>query len=339
MFSFLKHPYLWIGVAVSAGALALAARSLRLGDVTDALADANYLWLFPATVAMLVGLVLRAQRWRVLFHPVAGLRLSNLFGAMNVGYMLNNLLPLRVGELGRAYVIREVEKVGWVHALTTVFVERLLDVLIVVALLLVLLPFVDEPGWATGPALVLGFGVLGLAAVLAAAGRARKLARAVIEWVLRPVPEKLRDRLLGSSEAALDGFAALGHPQVLLWAGGWSAIAWGFSSLYLYFTLRAFDLQLTYAAPVFVLVAIALGMVVPSSAGYIGVYHAIAIETLTGVFAVDRSAAAGFALVSHALFYVIPTLLGMAYLWSRRELWRQVLSGAFSRPEARPPKV
>ena len=337
MFAFLRRPFLWVGVAVSAGALVLAVRSLRLGDVTDALAGANYLWLLPAVVALLVSLGLRARRWELLFHPVAGLGLGNLFGAMNVGYMLNNLLPLRVGELGRAYVIGEVEEVGRVHALTTIIVERLLDILIVFALLLVLLPFVDEPGWATGPALVLGFGVLALASVLAAVGRARRLVLAAVEWMLRAVPERLRDRLRTSTEAALDGFAALGRPQVLLRVGGWSVAAWGFSSVYMYFILLAFDLQLTYAAPVFVMVAIALGMIVPSTAGYIGVHHAIALKTLTGVFAVDEGAAAGFALVSHALFYVIPTLLGMAYLWSRRELWRQLLSGASSRPEARLP--
>ncbi len=336
MLTILRRPYLWVGVAVSVGALALASRSLSIDEVVDALTAANYLWLIPALAALLIGLVLRARRWQLLFHPVGGLRLSNLFGAMNVGYLLNNVLPFRVGELGRAYVIGKVEDVGWVHVLTTIVVERLLDVLIVVALLLILLPFVDEPGWATGPALVLGLGVLVLATVLAAIARARRFALHVVEWLLRLAPEGLRGRLRESAEAALDGFATLGHPPVLLRAGAWSAAAWAFSSLYLYFILLAFDLELTYAAPLLVMVATALGMIVPSSAGYIGVYHAIAIETLTSVFAVERADAAGFALVSHALFYLVPIILGMAYLWSRRESWRDMLSGAFSRSEAKP---
>ena len=320
---------------MSVGALALASRSLRIDDVVDALTAANYLWLFPALAALLIGLVLRARRWQLLFHPVGGLRLSNLFGAMNVGYLLNNVLPFRVGELGRAYVIGKVEDVGWVHALTTIVVERLLDVLIVVALLLFLLPFVDEPGWATGPALVLGISVLVLATMLAAVGRARRFALTTVEWLLRLAPEGLHGRLRESAEAALDGFATLGHPPVLLRAGAWSIVAWAFSSLYLYFILLAFDLELTYAAPLFVMVATALGLIVPSSPGAIGVYHAIAIETLTSVFAVERADAAGFALVSHALLNLLPIILGMAYLWSRRESWRDMLSGAFSRSEAK----
>ena len=337
MLTFIRHPYLWVGVAVSAGALALAFRSLRIDDVVDALTTANYLWLFPALAALVIGLALRARRWAPLFHPIGGLSFGNLFGAMNVGYMLNNLLPLRVGELGRAYVIGKVEDVGWVHALTTIVVERLLDVLIVVALLLILLPFVDEPDWATGPALVLGISVLVLATVLAAISRARRFALHVVEWLLRLAPEGLRGRLRESAEAALDGFATLGRPPVLLRAGAWSVAAWAFSSLYLYFVLLAFDIELTYAAPILVMVATALGMIVPSSPGYIGVYHAIAIETLTSVFGVERADAAGFALVSHALFYLVPIIFAMAYLWSRRESWQEMLSGALSRPEAKRP--
>lgn len=335
MLTTLRRPYLWIGVAVSVGALALSARSLRIDDVVDALTAANYLWLFPALAVLLIGLVLRARRWQLLFHPVSGLSLGNLFGAMNVGYMLNSLLPFRVGELGRAYVIGKVEDVGWVHALTTIVVERLLDVLLVIALLLILLPFVDEPSWATGPALVLGVSILVLATLLAAISRARRFALHVVEWLLRPAPERLRGRLRESAEAALDGFATLGHPPVLLRAGGWSVIAWAFSSLYMYFVLLAFDLELTYAAPLLVMVATALGMIVPSSPGAIGVYHAIAIETLTTVFAVERADAAGFALVSHAIFNLVPIILGMAFLWSRRESWRDMLSGTFSRSEAK----
>jgi len=333
----LKRPFFWVGAAVSAGALALAARGLRFGEVADALGGANYLWLIPALAALLAGFYLRAFRWEVLFHPVAGLSRGNLFGAISVGYMLNNLLPLRLGEVGRAYVIGEVEHVGRIHALSTILVERLLDVLVLFALLLLLLPFVDEPGWATGPALVLGLGVIALSATLIAMGRARRLVLAVADRVLRAARPSLADRLLVWVEAALDGFAALGHPRVFFHASMWSVVGWGFSSLYLYVVLLAFDLPLTYAAPLFVMVALNLGMVVPSSSGYIGVYHAIAIETLTGVFGVDRDAAAGFALVSHAMFYVTPIVLGLSFLWSRRTLWDQIFSGSFRVSAAKAP--
>ena len=74
------------------------------------------------------------------------------------------------------------------------------------------------------------------------------------------------------------------------------------------------------------MVAINLGMVIPSSSGYIGVCHAIVVETMTAAFAISREQAAAFAIISHALFYVVPILLGAGYLWHRRELWRAMLS-------------
>ena len=330
----LKRPSLWLGVAISLAALALAARGLQFSDVAEAFASARYWWLVPATLAMLASLYVRAIRWQVLFYPTTGLRYSNVFGAMNVGYMLNNILPLRVGELGRAYVIAEIEPVSRIQALTTIVVERLTDLLVVVALLIILLPFIDEPDWATGPALLLGAGILGLAILLSALARARGLTLRAVHWLVQRLPERFRDPSQDAAAAVLDGFATLGHPQVLVRAVGWSVLAWACSSLYMFFTLQAFGLSLSYAAPILVMVAIALGMVVPSSAGYIGVHHAIAIEILTGVFGVDRPSAAGFAIISHALLYSIPTILGALFLWNRRELLGQVFARVSGRPES-----
>jgi uncharacterized membrane protein YbhN (UPF0104 family) len=139
---------------------------------------------------------------------------------------------------------------------------------------------------------------------------------------------------VGWLDAALDAFETLGNGSVVLRAGAWTIAGWALSSLYIYCLLMAFDISLAYSAPLFVMVALNLGMVVPSSSGYLGVYHAIAIETLTVVFGVDRASAAGFALASHAVFYVTPIALGGAYLWSRRELWDRVISGRWTRPQA-----
>ena len=325
MLSVLKRPFFWIGAAISAGALALAVRGLELDEVLDALAGANFAWLIPATTILLAGLYFRALRWGALFYPARGLSTGKLFGAMNVGYMLNNLLPLRVGEVGRAFVIGETENTGRVTALTTVFVERIVDLIFVFALLLILLPFVDEPGWATGPALIVGIATISLAIALAVAGRARLAMLRLADWLLDFAPQAFRARLRGAIESALNGFAVLGHPPTVARVLILSVAAWGCSSLYTYCVLLMFDLPITYAAPVLVMVAIAMGMVIPSSAGYIGVHHAIAIEVLTTVFGVARTDAAGFAFVSHGIFFLIPTLLGVAYLWTQRGLWDRLL--------------
>ena len=334
---FVRSPLFWIGLVVSLGSLVLAFRGLRWGSVGDALLDANYGLLALTVVLMLVSLVLRGQRWAVLFYPRRGMSLVSLTGALNVGYAFNNLLPLRVGELARAYVIGEAEDVSSAHALSTIVVERTLDTLTVVALLLITIPFIDAPDWVKGPAVLVGLGFLGLAVLLAAVSAAQERAMALVSRAVRFLPERYRQRTVRAAESALEGFAVLRRPAVLVQAVGWSVASWLTSAALVFVTLRAFDLELSFTAALFVMGATSLGMIVPSSPGYIGVYHAIAIETLTSVFGVERADAAGFALVSHALFYLVPIIFAMAYLWSRRESWQEMLSGALSRPEAKRP--
>ena len=326
--SFLGRPFFWIGIAISAAALAFTVRGLHVADVAAALRETDIVWLLPALAAILLGLYPRVQRWQVLFYPRTGMSQGNLLGAMSVGYMLNNLLPLRVGELGRAFLIGEVEKIDYAHALSTILVERILDILVLFALLMALLPIVDEPRWATGPAVLFGLGTIGLTALLAAMGWSRQTVSAASKKLFKITPDKIQAGFERWIDAALEGLATLSHPRVLVKALLWSVVGWAFSSVFLFCGLRALGIHLSYAAPLLVMTAINLSMVVPSSSGYVGVYHAIAIETLTTVFAVDRESAAAFAITSHAMFYVTPVILGSGYLWNRRELWQEMLSGS-----------
>ena len=328
--SFRGRPIVWLGVAISAAAIALAVRGLHVEDVGRALSETKLVWLLPAVAAIVLAFYPRVRRWQVLFYPRAGLSQYNLYGAMAVGYMLNNLLPLRVGELGRAYLIAKSENVDYAQALSTILVERVLDILVLFGILLVLLPFVDEPPWATGSAVILGLVTLGLAVLLATVGSSRQLALAGARKLLRVTSSETQIRAERWLEAALTGFAVLSHPRVLIEAVFWSVLGWACSSVFLFCCLRALDLHLSYAAPLFVMVAINLGMVIPSTSGYVGVYHTIVIEAMTKVFSVDRESAAALAIITHALFYVIPVVLGAAYLWHRRELWGDLLSSVSS---------
>lgn len=334
--AFLSSPFVWIGTAVSIAAIALTIRGLHVRDVADAMGETNIGWLALAVAAALVSYYPRVKRWRVLFYPTGIRSDGDLFGAITVGYMLNNLLPLRVGELGRAFVIGRTEGIASIQALSTILVERLLDILVLFAVLMVLLPFVDEPGWATGVALVLGFGALVFTVVLAVAAIARHRVAAVLKPLFRRAPERQRDRLERWLDAGLAGLVILSHPRVLVKALFWSVAGWGVSSVFVYGCLMSLGIHLSYAAPVFVMVAVNLGMAVPSSSGYVGVYHAIVIEALTEVFSVNRERAAALAIVTHGVFYVMPVLLGAAYLWRRRELWRELLPGVLRIGEQQP---
>jgi hypothetical protein len=320
----LRRPAVWIGLAVSLVALFLAFRGLRWAEVGESLTDANYGLLAIAVVLMPVSLYLRALRWAVLFHPRKDLRTANLFGAISVGYAFNSLLPLRIGELARAYLISKTEDVSTGHAVSTVIVERMLDTLTVVVVLIVILPFIDAPGWAKGPALLLGVGFLALAVLLAVLSAKRDRVLALVRWSGRFVPGRFRKGLEETAEAAIDGFAVLRQPTTMVQAAAWSAVVWLSSALMMFAVLRAIGLNLPFTAALFVMVATALGMLVPSSPGYIGVFHAIAIESLTNVFDADRDMAASFAIVCHAIIYLTPIVISGVFLWRERTIWQQI---------------
>lgn len=324
MWRLLRNPLVWIGLAISLGALYLAFRGLHWQDVGQALADANYWLLAVAVLLVLATILMRAIRWGVLFYPRRGLSVAHLFGSLNVGYSVNNIAPLRLGEVVRAYALRETERVSLAHALSTILVERTLDTLTVVSILVITLPFIDAPSWARTPILVAGPIFLTLGILLALLSAARDTAMRVVSWGVRFLPERFRSGVEQAADAAIEGFGTLRQPWIMAQAIGWSVASWMSSVLFFYVTIRAFDMDLPFTAAMFVMATTSLGMAVPGLPGYIGVYHAIAIKSLTGPFGVERTAAASFALVSHAIMYVTPMVVAAVYLWRERNTWRRV---------------
>ena len=321
---FLRNPLFWIGLLVSLGALLLALRGLQWAEVGTALRHANYFLLLPAAIVMFFSLYFRAIRWGVLFHPRTDLRVGALMGTMNIGYSVNNLLPLRVGELVRAYLIGEAERVSAVHALSTIVVERVLDVLTVVLMLILLLPFIDVPAWAATPALVAGVGFLVLAVLLATLSLARQWALAVADWCARLLPARYRTRLHEATETVMEGFGVLSKPAVLARGVGWSFASWFCSVLMMFIVQQAFDLGVGFEAAPFVVATTSLAMLVPASPGYIGTFELVAIKGLENVFDVSRSAAASYALLQHAFLYLAPLIIAAVYLWRERKAWQQI---------------
>jgi uncharacterized membrane protein YbhN (UPF0104 family) len=141
-------------------------------------------------------------------------------------------------------------------------------------------------------------------------------------------------RLLAS---AVDGLAALGSWRRAVGVLAWSLAIWLGTALQFYAVMQAMRLQLPFAAALTVLCLTSLGMVVPSSPGYVGVFEYITVVALS-LFAVGREAALGYALVLHALSYVSLAILGVAALWSEGYSYarlREVLARGNKRLEMR----
>ena len=311
----MAHARWVVGIIISAIALYIAFVGVDWPAVGDALGAANYWLLLAALPVLFIYTLMRAQRWRLLFYPDTHISLLSAFGALNIGYMAGAVLPLQLGELARVYVLSDREKLPAGRVLSTVAIERLLDVFALLTILAVLVPFIDLPAAAAISALIIlaGFVVFGGLVVIAVVDRPR-----VERWwmrLMRLAPERFRQRGQHLGHSLLDGLSALSNPRILFLASFWTLASWMTSSLVIYLALRAFSLDVPFAAAPFLLIATTFGFFVPSSPGAIGVYHAIVIRTLTTVFSVPHDAAASYALVVHALYLLPPTIVGAIFFW------------------------
>lgn len=332
-----KKPRFWIGVLISILALLLAFRKVNLRDMWAEWTGANY-WLLAASVpVLLLFLVLRAYRWRILFHPQQGLRLRNLFAVINIGYLISNILPARLGDVARAYLIGDTEPVSRTAAFSTVVAERVLDALCAVVGFFLVLPFAPVPGWMIRSGLVVGVVALVAVAVFVvlvrrrdwtlrlidrilaalhwpdgeAVGRfsARAAARTHLPFLAR-MPWLDRSRLGSMAGSLIDGLGGITTlrqgPRLLLF----SVAIWIVISAFYWIALLAFDDAQPPVAGLAVASVTALGMTVPSSPGFIGVFEALTRETL-GLFGMSPEPALGYAFAVHLIVYIFYTLLGV----------------------------
>lgn len=301
-----------IGLAISLAAFGLAFRGARLGDVLEALRQARYVYIFPALGLILLGQVARAMSWRTLLGRE--ITFGRVFAALNVGYLLNNVLPFRLGEVGRAYFIgRNQPSLRTTQALSTVLVERLLDLLIILLMLIAFLPLVLGVTQVRDAAIVSA--VVGLVALvsLLVVARQRELVLRVARWGLARVPQLTGEHWEARAGAFVDGLAPLKDASRSIRAAFWSALAWVSAGLATWTLLLGFVPSATPAMGFFVLIVTALGIAVPSAPASAGVFEAAAVLALT-TFQVDRSWALSYAVVLHALHFTLLSALGMLAL-------------------------
>lgn len=312
------------GLLISVLALYIVLRDVHWAEVGDALRQADYLLIALGLGALLLTLSLRALRWQLLLQSPPALSRRQIFGALNVAYFINNIFPFQMGDLGRAYLASELGGISTTRSLSTIVVERVVDVLVLLAFLLLLAPFVDIPDRAETPAMLLALAFSTLAVVLTVAAVKREPALRLAERLLRLAPARSRPKLQQMVESGLDGFEVFRRPRLAAGVVAFSVVCWLSMASVLYCGMLAFGLGLGFEAAVMVVVATTFGFFVPASPGAFGVYHAIAIETLTRVFGIDRNLAVSYALTIHMLIYLPPIFIGTAFLWLERGLWRRM---------------
>jgi glycosyltransferase 2 family protein len=312
--------------AISAGLLYLVVRSISAepGQVIESLVAANW-WFLPVAVGLyFIGVWLRSARWGLLL-PEHTVKTSTLFRALVVGFTVNNLLPLRIGEVARTYLLNRWCRIPYGATIASLVVERVLDGLSLAMLLLVALTVVPAPGylrWAGG---VAALGFLAGAAVLALGAWRTSAITAVARFIARFLPARFRavvERLAASFARAL---VLVHDPLRLTRVLGLSLLAWCFELGLFFVLLLAFRLPGSYPLALLVGSAGNFATLIPSSPGYAGTFDAAVIAVLQSPeVGIPAFLATAYDFAVHMTLLVPVTIVGTLVLWRSHVTFGQI---------------
>ncbi len=328
----LKQKRFWVGLLVSLVLLAFVLYQTNPAKILNSLRQASYEYLIPALALYFVGVGIRAVRWHFLLRSIKPIPLGALFRTVVIGYMANDILPARMGELVRAYFLGEQENVSKAATLVTIVVERVFDGLTMLTFIVGASFFLrfGDPTLAGRIQIVAVIFIAAIAVLAIFAGMPRRTEQ-IADFFVRRLPSvSLRERATRLTHSLLQGLGVLRSPLDSLAVYALSILAWLCETGMYALIAIGFGISLPFA--VFVLAAAFANLVTiaPSTPGYVGVFDAPIVYTLTA-FGIDQSLATAYTAILHAALYLPVTLLGLYYAWRAGVSLTQMSEPAVSR--------
>ncbi len=305
-----------LGIATSVAALGLVVRSVDLATAWEVLRGAQPGWIILLVVFVSADVLMRAVRWRVLLTPLARVPLRATLASLLVGYLANNVLPARLGEVVRSHDLGERTGVSRAAILGTIVVERVVDTLVVVSIASVAILVLSVRG-VVASAVLVGLAVTALLVVGIAAGiaahrlpGAARAASFLDRWPrVRAALTRLRDGLRVASSVRVMAAA------VALSVGSWSCTVLAFAA-----AAQAVGVEPTMGQAALLAAGTNLATAIPAAPGYVGTFELAAV-TIAASVGIDPELALAFAVLTHATTLVLTSIGGATalVLGARRE--------------------
>ena len=304
LMSLLTDPKSIAGIVISIGGIYWAFKDFQFSDFKASIQEVEIIYLVIATFLLWGSVWLRALRWKWLFKKADYPSVPSLYRAELIGYFGNNVLPLRLGELLRSYIVGKENHLSKSFVIGTVVLERLMDMfaLISLALLLLLIYPLEESirDYVLWSGIILIFTltiflfILPRIKVIKANHKILIIIKQIVDGLLSISKEKLIPVIISS---------------LLIWCIYWMDV---------FLLQRAFQFNLSWAQVLTVLVISSVALSIPSAPGMIGTFHAAVKYTMVDLFAFSANEGNSFAILMHAYGYILFTLLG-AYFFLRSQ--------------------
>jgi len=330
---------LLLSIAISALALYLAFRNVPLKDLAAYLASINVLWIIPAVLVVLLSFILRALRWKIILTSTQKLAFWPTYHPMMIGFMINCILPGRIGEVARPAILKKKEGVPFTAGLATVATERIFDAGLLIAFFAAVLAFVDIDPQVSIPfgkytlnretLMTIGTGLfrlclVGIAGILVISiSTTRNLLIELIQrlpgWLLFLqehqrvwVRNKACTILINIINNFADGFAMVKSPAKLAACTGLSVVIWILSAVsYYVMALGCPGVDLSFIELSAVMIIVCFFIALPSVPGFWGIWEAGGVFAMA-LFGVPAREAAGFTLANHAV-QMFPIIIAGLY--------------------------
>ncbi len=315
---------IWIGIAVTAATIWYAARGIPFSSVLDSIRGADFWSLLLLSVPFYIwSNVIRALRWRHLMKPVAEIERPMLYRATAVGFMVNNLLPLRVGELARSWMLHREGEVSLSAVIGTVALERVLDAVTILALALGSLALVEQQSdlggiLQQGSKLLLPVALLPIVVIIVMRTAPEFVIR-TSRRLLRPLSTQSQDRVESALRGFILGLAALSGGRHLFWIALHSLVLWlvtATAPFLLGFWAFGVDLGSFWESLLsawVLLGAVGVAVALPSAPGFIGPYQ-LAFKAVLMQFGIDPATALAMGILVWFVFWLSMTLQGVVAL-------------------------
>jgi uncharacterized protein (TIRG00374 family) len=296
-------------------------------QLVTVLANASWWLVVPGIALYFVGVWIRSIRWGLLL-PEHDIPVSTLFQTLVIGFTVNNLLPFRMGEVARCYLLARWCSVSYGATVASLVVERVLDGLSLAVLLFVaLLLWPTAPGYLRAVEFAAGVGFLAGAIVLALAAWRASLVTSLAGWVSTPLPRGVAEKIVRLTENFARSLALVHDPSRLARVLGLSLVAWCIELGLFFVLLLALALPASYPLALLVGSAANFATLIPSSPGYAGTFDSAVIKILTDSAGVSAVQALAYDVAVHAALWLPVVVVGTLLLWRSHMTFDQITHG------------
>ncbi len=310
----MKRYTAYIGILISIVCVYLAFHKMDLKEIWNLIIHTNIVWFIVAILVALLSYIPRSHRWQVLLRPVKRVPFWDSFLVLTVGFMANSILPARIGELIRAYLIGKRQNISKSAGLATVVVERLLD--IISALLILIATAIAFSIQSQMKSLIVTATLLSLPLLVLLILFSLFPDHFLI--VLKVLPNKFRPKAKSLLLSFAEGSKSLHNPKLFALSFAESLFIWFTFALTQYVLFLAMDIPLGLGPAFLTTVLGAFAVAIPSSPGFVGTYHLAVVFSLHNILGVPKDTAGAYAILSHFTNFVPIIFLGLASLQGLR---------------------